>query len=79
MTDAFLAVLEQSLGVKHQKISLQEEWDRTGPQTLRHRTLLDIVEVNTISQPFQDIPGDDLTGATTVGQAPQRIRQQAQF
>lgn len=78
MTDAFLAALESSLGVGHEKISLQEEWDQTGPETLRHRTLLDIVEVN-MQQPFQDIAGHELIVATTLSQAPQLLRQQAQF
>lgn len=46
MTDAFLASLEGYLGLKHQKISFQDEWARTGPETLRHKTLLDIFQVN---------------------------------
>ena len=52
MIDAFLAALESYLGLKHQMISLQEEWARTGPKTLRHKTLLDIVKVS-MPQPFQ--------------------------
>ncbi|KAK1833473.1 amidase signature domain-containing protein [Podospora conica] len=42
MTDAFLAALEDFLGIKHEKISLQEEWARTGPEMARHKTLFDI-------------------------------------
>ncbi|KAK0750252.1 amidase [Schizothecium vesticola] len=42
MIDAFLAALESYLGLKHQMVSLQEEWAQTGPKTLRHKTLLDI-------------------------------------
>jgi hypothetical protein len=55
MIDAFLAALESYLGLKHQKISLQQLWAQTGPRTLRHKTLLDIVKVS-MPQPFPDIP-----------------------
>ena len=71
MIDAFLAALESYLGLKHQMISLQEEWARTGPKTLRHKTLLDIVKVSML-QPFQILNaflGHDLTGVSTGGHA----------
>ena len=35
MYEEFLSVLEDYLGVKHTKISLKEEWERTGPVELR--------------------------------------------
>ncbi len=35
MTEAFLEALEAYLGVTHTKISIEEEWKRTGPESLR--------------------------------------------
>ena len=39
MIEAFLEALEQVLGVTHTKISLEEEWTRSGPSKLRDQTL----------------------------------------
>ena len=36
MTEAFLEPLEAYLGVKHTKISIEDEWKRTGPEPLWH-------------------------------------------
>ncbi len=36
MTEAFLEALETYLGVTHTKISLAEEWKRTGPEPIRN-------------------------------------------
>ena len=45
MIEAFLEALEAYLGVTHTKISIAEEWKRTGPETLRNEaTLKDMVK-----------------------------------
>jgi hypothetical protein len=35
MTEEFVGILEDLLGVSHTKISLREEWTRSAPEDLR--------------------------------------------
>lgn len=50
MNESFLAALESYLGLSHTKISLSEEWSKTGPGNVRDIPLKDyITKVSTFS------------------------------
>jgi hypothetical protein len=45
MTEVFVKALENHLGVAHTKISLAEEWSKSGPEELRDKSLSEIFDV----------------------------------
>lgn len=44
MVDMFLKLLEQELGVETRRISLEEEWAKSGPEQLRSTTLYEYLD-----------------------------------
>ena len=65
MVEAFLEALEQVLGVTHTKISLEEEWARSGPDGLRDQILehyLDKVGAAKLQQRFYANDESQFTG-----------------
>lgn len=43
MNEAFLQALEESLSIKHEKVSLVDEWSRSAPDPYRNLTLKDFL------------------------------------
>lgn len=48
MTEEFIGILEEFLGISHTKISLKEKWTRSAPEDLRATPLTDYL--NNVSE-----------------------------